>query len=406
MGRMFLQLSGMFAEFERSTIIDRVINGMSTKAGKGKWTGGTRPYGYLVDRDEDRLAPHPAEAPILWEIFDLYTTHRLGTRTIANQLNGRGLHNRAGKPWSGHNIGRIIANRVYLGEVHFRDVIATDAHPPLIAPATFDAAQRLREARGDKQTQRASSDSDYRCTGLITCPDCGHKYVGTSANGRHRTYRYYTCFSRTRYGAAGCPAGRIDADSLDTAILDAIVNLFTSRTDLLTEIVDRARRHFHQRNAHRRDELATVETEIAAARAAIDRYLTAFENGTMNDTTCAPRIVDLEARIIRLEADHHRLTDLIGAKPTPLAPEVIDQLRHEIRQVASGGTPAQRKELIESLVAEIQIRDHGVIPIFRIPVQDDETPADITSTEVTTDPVRTMVRSVGRAGLEPATEGL
>jgi site-specific DNA recombinase len=132
MGRMFLQLLGMFAEFERSTIIDRVINGMTTKAGKGKWTGGTRPYGYLVDREQDRLAPHPAEAPILRQIFDLYVAGRHGTRTIATILNNRGLTNRAGKPWSGHNIGRIIANRVYLGEVHFRDTTALDAHPPLI----------------------------------------------------------------------------------------------------------------------------------------------------------------------------------------------------------------------------------------------------------------------------------
>ncbi len=31
---------GVFAEFERETIIDRVINGMERKAAKGLWTGG------------------------------------------------------------------------------------------------------------------------------------------------------------------------------------------------------------------------------------------------------------------------------------------------------------------------------------------------------------------------------
>jgi site-specific DNA recombinase len=202
---MFLQLLGMFAEFERGTIIDRVINGMSTKAGKGKWTGGTRPYGYLVDRVQDRLAPHPHEAPILREIFDLYVKARLGTRTIANLLNERGLRNRSGKPWSGHNIGRILANRVYLGEVHFRDVIATDAHPALIDEATFNATQRLRDARGNKQTQRAGSNSDYHCTGLITCPQCGHKYVGTSAVGRIRRYRCCPALKMPTSASVGVP---------------------------------------------------------------------------------------------------------------------------------------------------------------------------------------------------------
>lgn len=31
-GRMLVQLLGVFAEFERETIIDRVINGMAAKA--------------------------------------------------------------------------------------------------------------------------------------------------------------------------------------------------------------------------------------------------------------------------------------------------------------------------------------------------------------------------------------
>ena len=405
MGRMFLQLLGMFAEFERSTIIDRVINGMTAKAGKGKWTGGTRPYGYLVDHDDDRLTPHPTEAPVLREIFDLYVTARLGTRTIANQLNSRGMRNRTGKPWSGHNIGRILANRVYLGEVHFRDVVATDAHPALIDETTFAAAQRLRDARGDKQTQRAGSDSDYHCTGLITCPRCGHKYVGTSATGKTRRYRYYTCFSRTRYGAAGCPAGRIDADDLETAVLTAIAHTFTSRTDLLADVVTRARQHHHDSHAHRRAELATVETEIASARAAIDRYLTAFENGTMNDTVCAPRIATLEAKIIQLDARRTELVDLISTEPTAPGTDVLDALRHRIRRVIAAGTPAQRKELIEAMVAEIRIDGDTVYPIFLLP-RDDETPAETDSTGVEEPPFRTMVRSVGRAGLEPATEGL
>jgi site-specific DNA recombinase len=37
MGRMLVQMLGMFAQFERDTIIDRVIAGMERKATKGKW---------------------------------------------------------------------------------------------------------------------------------------------------------------------------------------------------------------------------------------------------------------------------------------------------------------------------------------------------------------------------------
>lgn len=85
-GRMLVQLLGVFAEFERETIIDRVINGMTAKASKGKWPGGTRPYGYYVDRDTQKLVPHETEAALLRDIFRLYTQERIGTRGVAAEL--------------------------------------------------------------------------------------------------------------------------------------------------------------------------------------------------------------------------------------------------------------------------------------------------------------------------------
>jgi DNA invertase Pin-like site-specific DNA recombinase len=56
---MLVQLLGMFAEFERETIVDRVTNGMATKAANGKWPGGHRPYGYRADPQTQKLTPHP-----------------------------------------------------------------------------------------------------------------------------------------------------------------------------------------------------------------------------------------------------------------------------------------------------------------------------------------------------------
>jgi hypothetical protein len=55
-GRLFVQMLGAFAEFEREVIIDRVIAGMERKAANGEWTHGSRPYGYLIDPATHRLA--------------------------------------------------------------------------------------------------------------------------------------------------------------------------------------------------------------------------------------------------------------------------------------------------------------------------------------------------------------
>ena len=122
----------------------------------------------------------------------------------------------------------------------------------------------------------------------------------------------------------------------------------------------------------------------------------------MNYTTCAPRIAALETKIIQLESRRAELADLISAEPTAPSPDILDWLRRRIRDVIAAGTPAQRKELIEAMVAAIRIDGDTLYPIFRLP-QDDETPAGTSSTGVEESPFRTMVRSVGRRGLEPRT---
>jgi len=44
-GRMLLQLLGIFAEFERGLLIDRITKGFERKAARGEWLGGPGPFG-------------------------------------------------------------------------------------------------------------------------------------------------------------------------------------------------------------------------------------------------------------------------------------------------------------------------------------------------------------------------
>jgi site-specific DNA recombinase len=81
-GRMMVQMLGVFAEFERATIIDRVIAGMERKAARGGWCVGPPPYGYLVE--DGVLVVNPREAPLVPTIFELYALKRMGTRAVAN----------------------------------------------------------------------------------------------------------------------------------------------------------------------------------------------------------------------------------------------------------------------------------------------------------------------------------
>ena len=97
-GRMMVQMLGVFAEFERSTIIDRVIAGMERKATRGEWCGGQRPYGYVIDPSTSRLRVKEDEAAEVSLIFRRYVKDRLGTNAIATSLNKSGYRTRNGRP--------------------------------------------------------------------------------------------------------------------------------------------------------------------------------------------------------------------------------------------------------------------------------------------------------------------
>jgi site-specific DNA recombinase len=403
-GRLFVQMLGAFAEFEREVIIDRVINGMERKAAAGAWTNGPRPFGYRIHPDTGHLVPHPDERHTVTAIFTRYATTRAGTRAIADQLNAEGKRARTGKPWSGRAVGRILTSRLYLGELTFRDITATGAHEPLIDPATFETCQQILTARGETASRRAASNSDYHLTGLIACPACGHPYVGASANGRTRRYRYYTCYTRARYGPTSCRAPRIDADHLDSAVLHAMVN-FYARTDLITAAVT-AELALRADDADRDTaELTAITGQITTTQAAIDRYLTAFENGNLDERTCGQRIRDLATRLDQLTLRHDELTDLAQTPPAPPSPHAIAALREHLADVIAHGTPGQRKALIETHIAEITLDGDTLTPIFLVPTDPAAPGEDEGPTGTPADPtVRTPRQYVPPVGFEPALE--
>src|SRR4030095_13522525 len=64
-----------------------------------------------------------------------------------------------------------------------------------------------------------TATSDFLLAGLIVCTRCGKRYVGNAAHGKTRRYRYYTCFSRLRYGTRARAGDRLRAAHLAGAAL-------------------------------------------------------------------------------------------------------------------------------------------------------------------------------------------
>lgn len=115
-GRMFFHLLGVFAQWEREEIVERVNASVITRAKLGKSINGRAPYGYRwVDK---KLVPHPDEAPIRAKAFELFRQHRR-KGTVAKFLNVAGYRTREGKPWRDMSVWRILEDSSAKGIYYF-----------------------------------------------------------------------------------------------------------------------------------------------------------------------------------------------------------------------------------------------------------------------------------------------
>jgi hypothetical protein len=193
-------------------------------------------------------------------------------------------------------------------QIFFRGTCYPGPHEPLIDLSLFDRAQQILAERGDDLTLRRSNQSDYLLTGLLRCTRCGRRHVGAMARGRRRTYNYYVCFSRHRYGRQTCDAERIPATALEAAVLDQLTRLL-QQADLIRDAIRDAAADLDADRPRWAQERRGLDAEIARTDAAPDRYFRAFENGTMPETLCGERIDTLSRQLSGLKARREELTD-------------------------------------------------------------------------------------------------
>ncbi len=104
-GRMFFHLLGVFAQWEREEITERVNASVLTRAKLGKSINGSAPYGYAwKDR---KLVVVPEEAAIRRKAYEMFLEFRRKGQ-VARNLNAAGYRTRDGSIWRDTSILRIL----------------------------------------------------------------------------------------------------------------------------------------------------------------------------------------------------------------------------------------------------------------------------------------------------------
>lgn len=128
-----------------------------------------------------------------------------------------------------------------------------------------------------------------------------------------------------------------------------------------------------------------MEEKLRKGRSAIDRYLRAFETGSMPESVCSDRLKELQAEILTLEASREQL--LMEKEESPQAPpkELLELAVTRLEEAVDHGEPQTVKSLLGALIDRVEVEGrHAIRPVIRV------------------DGVRIVSGQRRRTGIEPA----
>lgn len=384
-GKMMLQMLGVFAEFEHSTIIERTKTGMQKKAAMGSWPGGPVPLGYSYDK-ETGLQVNEDEAVIIRRIFDLYVEGKEGSSSICGILHEAGYRKRSGKKLDRKAVLHVLKNPFYIGKFRWQQQVYDGEHDPIVSVEAFTRATEILQKRtAESPGTRLHNQDEHLLSGIIRCSRCKSAMVGVSCRKKGSKILYYAC--RKRLDTKECDQDYVRADWLEAKILDEVQAIFRNE-DLLAEIWQKAKVKLAEESPDIEAELQTLVSSQRAVQAKLDRYFAAFESGAIEPSVCNDRVRELRAQIEQLEAQQAALEAQREALDIPaIKQDFINQILTNLHAVVGAVPGAQKKHLLHLLVKKVLIRDRRTSEIwYRLPEES---------------PVRTLSDLVPRTGLEP-----
>lgn len=298
-GKMFFQMRGAIAEFEKAKINERMSNGRKTKALKGQVVKDYHTYGYEFDKVLNQMIVNETEAETVRFIFDAFTggdNGFKGMNGIAKHLTGQGIPTKKGNAtWHRQVVRQILMSRAYIGEFfqnrwdsrgslgrrfgqEFHVSIRPQEEwirvecPVIIEKAQFEYAQGLLGV--SRQRWAGTSKNQYLLSGLVRCMHCGNTMTGRNAKNWGTYTLEYTDIKNTAGAKThGCGA-RVKCSVLDeivwNRVLDEIRKAENPIDDDSTDIEEQAVR-----------EKERIEKAIEKKEAARKQFIKSVVSGQM-----------------------------------------------------------------------------------------------------------------------------
>ena len=365
-GRMFYQMQGVFAEYEREKIKERTMRGKRGKLRSGHPVLNHRILGYDFDKAESRYIINDAEAAIVRRIFDLYLSGDVGgIEQIARELTREKVTTKhGGHVWRGASVHKILIRQMYTGSYYANRIATTktSAHkltqtirpetewiamqcPAIITQETFDAVQS--KLKRNLSCRHKKGEITTLLQGVLKCGACGRNMVQRiNANEA-----YYACSARYQYNrpvkiSPPCQAMYCRIKTTDAAFWALLKSICSSPENLAAYIAQTGRSAPVSAENRRADIISRME-KIKGDKAAVMEWYT---SGYITRDDATAKLAELKREE---EANKARLDGISEAPPRHTA-EKLQAICDAVN--SCGSDKNARRKVIQSMIEYITVQ--------------------------------------------------
>lgn len=403
--KLLLQVQGMVAEYERAKILERSRRGKLHAARRGSVSVLSRaPYGYKYIPSDGagqvaEIRVWPERARVARQIFEWVGKDRWTLSAICRKLRSDGIPSPTGKPaWCTSTLVMILRNPAYKGSAAYGKRRRCEARPqlrrrrgwetkrlqsfsfepvpaeqwirievPAIVSEDLFATVQEQLVENRRISIQHPRGATHLLQGLVLCARCKYALVGTGVNLKEKGkgHAYYRCNGtrlKDSHGNQLCRCAPLKAAVIEEAVWTDVRALLENPTGIAAEFERRLKGDTGKSTHHEQTEARLRKLQRGAAR-----LIDAYSDGLLEKDEFEPRLKATRERItalkLELEAAAHedeRRRDI------QLAYGRIEDFARKVRAGIEGADWNSRREIITSLVKQIEVGDNEVQIVYRV----------------------------------------
>ena len=341
-------LTGM-AEYYSAELSEKVVRGMTENVLKGKYNGGTIPIGFKVD-EEKFFQVDPLKAPFVVEAFQRYNDGAT-MKELMNWLNDSGVTTNRNQKFTYNSVQKLLTNKRYIGENHFKDIVMPDSIPAIVDKDLFEEVQQ-KIKKNSRAPARHKAEDDYLLTTKLFCGMCGAMMFGECGTGRNKVvHHYYKCATAKRFKT--CKKKTVRKEWLEDLVVAETMKLIQDDA-VIDAIVAEVMELQDQENTT----LPLLEKQMREVENGIENMLNAIQAGVLTNST--------KSRLEKLEAQQKELEVRIAEEKIARPRLSENQVRFWLTRFRklNPNVKSHRETLINTFVNAVYLYDEKVLITF------------------------------------------